>query len=320
MADELDLRSQEQATLIEEKTETRRQVSEADRREKRDEDAPHFKKSVAREYFESAVVTLIMALFGMTFIVQAVKVPTGSMKNTIWIQDHLLVNKFIYGSTGPLGFPLLPAREIRRGDIAVFKYPLNPEINYVKRVIGLPGETIEFKSNQVYINKEKLPENRAYVKPQDPTDPANLEPIGEPELAEGAKWTVYYYAEDEDSFSSGSDDPRAKFGRANQAFVVPRKGDHILEEIENDPKLRLVYDADKDGLYDSDQYFCMGDNRNNSEDSRYWGTVPRSNIVGRAMFVYWSIERTRDDEGNSSNPVTDFFTKSRWSRTGTLIK
>ena len=319
MADELDLRSQEQATLIEEKTEARRDQIAEQRRERAEHEELHFKKSVVREYFESAVVTLIMALFGMTFIVQAVKVPTGSMKNTIWIQDHLLVNKFIYGQADPLALPIFPAREINRGDIAVFKYPLNPEINYVKRVIARPGETVEFRENQVYINGEKLPENRVYVKYQDSTDPANLEPMGEPEVADGAQWTVYYYAEQEDSFAQRAEDARIKFGRSNQPFRIPEKGQPILEEIENDPKLRLVYDADKDGLYDSDQYFCMGDNRNNSEDSRYWGTVPRSNIVGRAMFVYWSIDRTRDDEPGS-NPIMDFFTRSRWSRTGTFIK
>src|SRR4051812_46803448 len=114
-------------------------------------------KSVWREYFESAVVTVIMALFGMTFIVQAVKVPTGSMQNTITIGDHLLVNKFIFAPGPPLSF--LPMREIRRGDIIVFKYPGNsnqklseqisdPEnipfkTNYVKRVIGLPGDRVE---------------------------------------------------------------------------------------------------------------------------------------------------------------------------------
>ena len=110
-------------------------------------------KTVIREYFESAVVTVIMALFGMTFVVQAVKVPTASMENTITVGDHLLVNKFIF-APGP-SLPFLPQREIRRGDIIVFKYPGNPfnperdreednipfKVNYVKRVIGLPGDT-----------------------------------------------------------------------------------------------------------------------------------------------------------------------------------
>src|SRR5438477_6444223 len=121
-------------------------------------------KTVFREYFESAVVTVIMALFGMTFIVQAVKVPTGSMQNTITIGDHLLVNKFIFGP-GPQ-LPILPQREIRRGDIIVFKYPGNPndpagdqrpdntpfKTNYVKRVIGLPGDHIEVRERTVHVN------------------------------------------------------------------------------------------------------------------------------------------------------------------------
>ena len=130
-------------------------------------------KSTAREYFESFVVTLIMAIFGMTFIVQAVTVPTGSMQNTILIGDYLLVNKFIFTPGGnPL--PFLPQRDVERGDIIVFKYPGFPDnkskvtdqggppykINFVKRVIGLPGEKIEFKNNQVYINDQLLPENR----------------------------------------------------------------------------------------------------------------------------------------------------------------
>src|SRR5437870_2797488 len=128
-------------------------------------------KTVFREYFESAVVTVIMALFGMTFIVQAVKVPTGSMQNTIIIGDHLLVNKFIF-APGPR-LPFLPQREIRRGDIIVFKYPGNPfntardrdednipyKVNYVKRVIGLPGDTDEVKGLHVFINAQQLPEH-----------------------------------------------------------------------------------------------------------------------------------------------------------------
>src|SRR5580765_1206307 len=130
-------------------------------------------KSTAREYFESFVVTLILAIFGMTFILQAVTVPTGSMQNTILVGDYLLVNKFIF-TPGGGSLPFLPQREIERGDIIVFKYPGNkvhPEndssrhlvpyqINYVKRVIGLPGEKIEFRDNQVFINGQLLPEHR----------------------------------------------------------------------------------------------------------------------------------------------------------------
>ena len=129
-------------------------------------------KTVLREYFESAVVTVIMALFGMTFIVQAVKVPTGSMQNTITIGDHLLVNKFLFAPGASL--PFLPQREIRRGDIIVFKYPGNPKdpigdqspnnipfkTNYVKRVIGLPGDHIQVKEKTVYVNDQPLPEHQ----------------------------------------------------------------------------------------------------------------------------------------------------------------
>src|ERR1700704_1160986 len=130
-------------------------------------------KSILREYFESAVVTVIMALFGMTFIVQAVKVPTGSMQNTITIGDHLLVNKFIFAPGKSL--PFLPQREIRRGDIIVFKYPGNrydpkrdyerPDnkpilTNYVKRVIGLPGDHIRIEGRNVIVNGKALPEHQ----------------------------------------------------------------------------------------------------------------------------------------------------------------
>src|ERR1051325_9702320 len=129
-------------------------------------------KSVWREYFESAVVTVIMALFGMTFVVQAVKVPTGSMQNTITIGDHLLVNKFIFAPGETL--PFLPQREIRRGDIIVFNYPGNkydphrddrPDnkpivTNYVKRVIGLPGDRISLRGKDVIVNGKVLPEHK----------------------------------------------------------------------------------------------------------------------------------------------------------------
>jgi signal peptidase I len=278
-----------------------------------------FKKSVLREYFESAVVTLVMALFGMTFIVQAVKVPTGSMKNTIWIQDHLLVNKFIFG-LDRWNIPLFPERQIRRGDIVVFKFPKTPETNFVKRVIGLPGDTVEYdsRSNTVYINGQPLPERRAYVEPQYNNDDASqLVPVRTDTDAQGAQWTVYYYQNDHESVASSVNDGNTEYA-TRQPYKVPVKGDPVPDEIRSDPQLQRIYDADNDGKYDTDQYFCMGDNRDNSLDSRFWGTVPRSSIVGHAMFVYWSIDRN-NDAGGGFDP-RDFFTKSRWSRTGKFIK
>src|ERR1044072_9002580 len=166
MSDELDLKTEEQVAETEaQAVSERRELPPPEIRtmdvETKEAHEPVYKKNLLREYFESIVVTLIMALFGMTFIVQAVKVPTGSMKNTIWIQDHLLVNKFVFGPDR-WNIPILPEREIKRGDIVVFKFPKTPETNFVKRVIGLPGDTVEYDSrtNTVYINGQQLPERR----------------------------------------------------------------------------------------------------------------------------------------------------------------
>jgi signal peptidase I len=250
-------------------------------------------KSVWREYFESAVVTVIMALFGMTFIVQAVKVPTGSMQNTITIGDHLLVNKFIFAPGPPL--PFLPQREIKRGDIIVFKYPgdpKNPEgdkrpdnlpfkTNYVKRVIGLPGDHVEVRGKSVIVNGQELREHRI---------------------------TAYDY-----SNNNGIEEPE----------------DKMALEIRNNPprqdgELYNVYISENKAL-DSGEivtvpdnaYFVMGDNRNNSADSRVWGFVPRELVVGRAMFVYWSYDESKP---SSRNFFLDFFQNSRWGRSGTMVK
>jgi signal peptidase I len=251
-------------------------------------------KTIWREYFESAVVTVIMALFGMTFIVQAVKVPTGSMQNTITIGDHLLVNKFIFAPGKPL--LLLPQREIKRGDIIVFKYPGNPDdpagdrrpdnlpfkTNYVKRVIGLPGEHVKVEGDRVFINGEELPEYRIaaldheddrFTPEQENNKPLEVEPNAAPRK-EGEPYTVYYSTNR--TLESGFED------------TVPQ-----------------------------DHYFVMGDNRNNSADSRVWGFVPRDLVVGRAMFVYWSYDESASTSGNF---LKDFFSNTRWDRTGTMIK
>ena len=111
-----------------------------------------------REYFESIVIAVILALFVRTFVVQAFKIPTGSMENNLLIGDHLLVNKFVFGPTRAARAALLPMRDIRRGDVIVFKYPEEPERDFIKRVIGLPGDTLELRSKKVYINGQPLDE------------------------------------------------------------------------------------------------------------------------------------------------------------------
>src|SRR4029077_17523661 len=126
-----------------------------------------FKKSTVREYFESIVIAVILALFVRTWVVQAFKIPTGSMENNLLIGDHLLVNKFIFGpSASGIERALLPIGTIKRGDVLVFKYPEEPDRDFIKRVIGLPGETLEVREKKVYINGRPLNEQYAhYLQP-----------------------------------------------------------------------------------------------------------------------------------------------------------
>lgn len=251
-------------------------------------------KSIWRDYFESAVVTVIMALFGMTFVVQAVKVPTGSMQNTITVGDHLLVNKFIFAPGQSL--PFLPQREIRRGDIIVFKYPgndFNPQsdnradnrpifTNYVKRVIGLPGDRIRIDGNNVVVNGEVIPEHRIIAREIDQKAPLQI--INNPNRQGDELYDVYYRP------GPPNEDP----------------GYHLFEHYKTN-----------EVQVPPNSYFVMGDNRNNSEDSRYWGFVPRDLVIGRALFVYWSYDESAPRSGNV---LVDFIKNTRWRRTGTFVK
>jgi signal peptidase I len=260
-------------------------------------------KTWFREYFESAVVTVIMALFGMTFIVQAVKVPTGSMQNTITVGDHLLVNKFVF-APGPR-FPLLPQREIRRGDIIVFKYPGNPfnpgrdkdednipfKVNYVKRVIGLPGDEVEVRGLKVYVNGNPLPEHIVVVDGDfaDANPKAPLRILEEEPRQGNELYDVYYF------------DRNVEGARKGQRTGVSSDFHFAVNS--------------KPAKVPANSYFAMGDDRDNSLDSRAWGYVPRDLIIGRAMFVYWSYDETQP----FASPI-DFFSNTRWRRTGTMVK
>jgi signal peptidase I len=204
-----------------------------------------FKKSTAREYFESLCVAVILAFFVRTFVVQAFKIPTGSMENNLLIGDHLLVNKFSFAPTMTgVEQTLLPIDPIKRGDIIVFKYPEDPERDFIKRVIGLPGETLELRNKKIFINGKPLDE--PYVHFMFPPDEGGSSPHDTPDL-----------------------DLRRTYG----PVTIP-----------------------------SDQYFMMGDNRDNSEDSRYWGFMPREYVKGKALFVYFSF-----GEGGGLGNI-------RWSR------
>jgi signal peptidase I len=225
-----------------------------------------FKKSTAREYFESIVIAVILALFIRTFVVQAFKIPTGSMENNLLIGDHLLVNKFVYGPTlAGAEKAILPIDDIERFDVVVFKYPEEPERDFIKRVIGLPGETIELRNKKVYVNGQPLEEPHVQF----------LEPPGSSVPGD----------EDYTDF-----DVRRRYG----PVTVP--ADHL---------------------------FVMGDNRDNSQDSRYWGFLPRDFVKGKALMVYWSYEADREDYqrtglgdqvGGVLSTVAQFFTKTRWGR------
>ncbi|NUR52897.1 MAG: signal peptidase I [Acidobacteria bacterium] len=222
-----------------------------------------FKKSVLREYFESIVIAVILALFVRTWVVQAFKIPTGSMENNLLIGDHLLVNKFVFGPTPlAIGRTVLPVREPRRGDVVVFKYPDEPERDFIKRVIGLPGETLELRNKKVFVNGQ---------------------PIDEP-------YVHFLTPPSSDYQEVTSFDVRERYG----PVTVP-----------------------------PGQYFVMGDNRDNSQDSRYWGFLPRGYIKGKAALIYWSYESGREDyldEGwgatikRLGSVVAHFFTKTRWER------
>jgi signal peptidase I len=219
------------------------------------------------------------------------------MLNTILIGDYFLIDKFIFA---PGSHPFfLPQRNIRRGDIIVFKYPgdkinegLDEQLKvtpykdyYIKRVIGLPGETIEVRGANVLINGQVLPEHRVTVRP-DTNDKAPLEPTNDPPRA-GEPYTVYYYESTMLSPDKTEKPPEIFHFAVNGPYKIP-----------------------------DNSYFVMGDNRDNSADSRAWGPVDRDLVIGRALFVFWS----RDDSAPSTFPLIDIFKNTRWSRTGTMIK
>ena len=191
------------------------------------------RKSVVREYAEAIAIAILLALVIRTLIVQAFTIPSGSMMDTLLVGDYILVNKFLYGPELPVTDYRLPGlRAPARGDIIVFKYPQDEKRDFIKRIVGTPGDTVQVRGDQVFVNGRALTE--PYVRRTD----TPLGDRGQP------AYCGYAYG--------------------CEPTVVP-----------------------------ADSYFVMGDNRNNSQDSRYWGFVKRDKIKGKAFLIYWSWDSDR---------------------------
>ena len=205
-------------------------------------ESEYARKGVLRENIEAILVAIVIALFIRTFVVQAFKIPSGSMKQTLQIGDHILVNKFIYGIKIPyLRKNIVPLKKPQRGDIVVFKYPVDPDKDFIKRVIGIPGDEIEIRDKMLFVNKKRINHDYGVY-----TDPHIL---------------------------SGQVRPRDNFG----PITVPARS-----------------------------LFVMGDNRDESFDSRFWGFVDFKALNGKAFIIYWSWDKENFGV--------------RWGRLGRILK
>jgi len=225
-------------------------------------------RSIRREYFEALLIAVIFVNFARIFIFQAFKIPTGSMIDNLLVGDHIIVNKFAYGPGNDATATFFPFRRIQRGDVVVFRYPRDPKVDFVKRVVALPGEVVHIRDKRVFVDEKLLPE----------------------------PYTIH---EDSRIYRQSGRDPQAWRSRDQFGpYAIP-----------------------------AGEYFVMGDNRDRSNDSRYWGTVRRELIKGRAFMIYWSFRGTPLPIGSSPTEQTrelfrvvgSFFSNTRWDRTFRVV-
>jgi len=289
-----------------------------------DESAP---RSPIRDYVDTILITILVAFFLKTFVVEAFRIPTGSMEDTLLAGDFILVNKFIYGARTPKFIPftdvMLPQvtfpslRKPERGDVIVFEFPGEPDevqprsvVNYVKRCVAVPGDTVEVVDKVVFVNGGRFPR----------PDGIRFESL-----------EVHPKGKANDKIFP----PHAGFNEDNYGpVVVPRRGDVVevsastikewrtfIRREGHAVELRRGGDVLIDGrpsesyVVERNYYFVMGDNRDNSLDSRYWGFLPEDKIQGQASIVYWSW-----DQGIALASVVDKIESVRWERIGSLIQ
>ncbi len=235
---------------------------------------------VQRGFIAEWTVTIILLLFGTTTLVQAFVIPTGSMEDTLRIGDHLLVDKLAYSPSGPISRHILPYNDVKRGDIIVFRYPVDIRQTFVKRAIGVPGDHLRLVDKQLILNGKRV--NEPYV---------------------------YHKTEYVDSY-------RDNFPSEPNVHVAESAMDMLMHHVEGG-----------EVVVPPNTVFAMGDNRDSSLDSRYWGFVPRENIIGKPLIIYWSYDAPTEalaDPSISINHIVDmvmhFPTKTRWRRTFRLIR
>lgn len=266
-------------------------------------------KTQSREWFEALVIAALVATILRMFVVESYRIPTGSMEKTLLAGDFLFVNKFVYGARAPFTDIRLPKlHDVQRGDIIVFKFPRDRSLNYIKRCIALPGDRLEIRNQQVFINGKlfPLPPHAQFI--------GTKMPPGVPEFQ---------------IFPGMSDYNKDNYG----PIQIPRKGDVISLTSKTLPLYRdlIAYEGHTVSLVgeqvfidgssadrytvDRNYYFAMGDNRDNSLDSRYWGFLPESDLVGQAMMVYWSWD---PDLPLLFDPV-EKIASIRWQRIGLAV-
>ncbi|MEI9814403.1 MAG: signal peptidase I [Acidobacteriota bacterium] len=241
-----------------------------------------------RNFIYEWSLNILILLFGTTTLVQAFIVPTPSMDTTVMVGDHMLVDKLAYAPAGSFSRLFLPYTDVKRGDIIVFRYPVDISQNYVKRVIGVPGDHIRITDKQVTVNGKLLHEPYKQHIDGNGIRPYRDNFPGEPPRGDYAYW----------------DRGQAMLTRASK----------MLEHVQ-----------DGELVVPPGYYFAMGDNRDNSLDSRYWGFVPRENIIGKPAIIFWSYDApTNDLVGFTADHFIDlaknFFTKTRWDRQFKLVR